>query len=818
MGADRKPQALARRLLAVLALCTLAACGGGGGGQAGPDPQTRVTQRIGSAGGTINGPGGVQLTIPPDALAADVDITIELSDAGAPVVPTGVDVSGPMLALLPHGTSFSVPVTLSVAVDPAQFGPNETPRLLKTNAARDAWESLVVERTGDTVVAAITGFSNVAVAPFAARAPTGPPPAAELTLLSSPRDCTVVEGGWCFFRAEAISSRSDDPPQYQWLRNGAPVAGETDKLILVNPATAADDGARYSMSIRTTTGAPLTTVPAALHVQALPPMIVTQPLNLQVEAGRTAVFSAASTSSVAQTLQWKRCNANQTCPGDAAQWTNTIGGTTVTLVLGNPQLADDGARFAMCASNSAGSACSAAATLSVIAAQVAPVIYDPPDNVDTIAGRSAQFVVLANGGGLQYQWQRSDGGAPFQAVPGETSATYTVSNVVPADDGARVRVIVSNNVGSVLSNEAALAVAPGVGVALQRVFGGNEHSLGLGADGRVIGWGANTSGELGNGLFGDPAGPVFTSGIADAALLGAGLLHSLAIESDGSLHVWGFGGGGRLGTGSTDNLATPAALAGLPPSRSAAGGRGQSLAVAASDGQVFGWGANICGEVGDGTASPRPEPVRSSLSGAVRVAASFDHSHALRADGSVWSWGCNTDGQLGDGTRQARLVPTPVPGIGNAVALAPGGLHTLALTSDGDVWAWGRNAEGQLGDGGTTMRLAPTRVALPGVAVAVSAGALHSLALLADGRVFAWGGNADGQLGIGSNLNSADPVAVGAPLPAGIVSIGAGANHSLAMDAAGNVWAWGRNTRGQLGDGTRLPRDRPVQAAGASLN
>ncbi|WP_164886666.1 RCC1 domain-containing protein [Piscinibacter defluvii] len=804
-----------RALLALLAGLALAACGGGGGGAA--PPTTAVTQTVGAAGGTIVGPGGVTLTIPPDALAADTALTIALDDAGAPPLPTGLPVAGPTIALLPHGTSFSVPVTLTLELDPAQAPAGATVKLLKTNAARDAWTALATERIGNTARAALTSFSNgvglVYLAPGA-----GPPRPATLSLLSSPGDCSVVEGGWCFFFGEALSSRADDPPQYQWLRDGAPVAGEIDKTILINPVAVGDDGARYSLRISTRSGTPLTTVPATLHVLALPPAIVTQPLDLQVEAGQTAVFSAASTSSVAQMLQWKRCNANQTCPADPAQWTNTLGGTGVTYALPNTQLADDGARFALCAGNAAGSACSNPARLSVIPAQTAPSIYDQPDDLGTVAGRSAQFVVLANGGGLQYQWQRSDGGAPFQAVPGETSATYTLSNVAPADDGARVRVLVSNNAGSLLSGTATLTVSPGAGVALQRVFGGNEHSLALAADGRVAGWGANTSGELGNGSVADPAGPVFATGIADAALLGVGQLHSIALRSDGSLRAWGFGANGRLGSGNTANVAVPGTIAALPLTRSVAAGRGQSLAVAAAGGQVRAWGANNCGQLGDGSNTQRLQPVTSNLFGAVRVAAGLDHSHALRADGSVWSWGCNTAGQLGDGTLQARLVPTPLAGLSNAIALAPGALHTLALSNDGTVWAWGRNTEGQLGDGSTTARLAPQRVTLPGIAVAVAAGGTHSLALLADGRVYAWGNNADGQLGIGSNLNGTTPAQVGAPLPAGIVSIGAGANHSLAMDGAGNVWAWGRNTRGQLGDGTRLPRDRPVQAAGVNLN
>jgi alpha-tubulin suppressor-like RCC1 family protein len=790
-------------------LALLAGCGGGGSSGT---PTNSVTRTIGVDGGTIAGPGGVTLTVPAGALAADTALTIAIDDAGAPPLPGSLPLQGETIALLPHGMNFSVPVTLSMTMPAGSVAPNDELVLLKTSAARDGWEALVTERDGDRISAAITGFSNVrgSVIGIAPGWPVQP------SILSEPRNCSVAEGGWCFFRVEAFAPRPGATLRYQWLRGGVPLAGEVDALLFINPVSVADDGARFSVQVRIDGFSPVLSATAALQVTALPPVIVTQPLGLQATIGSTAVFSAASTSSLPQALQWKRCNATQACPNDPAAWTNTLGGTGSTFALPGVQAGDDGARFAMCASNSAGSACSRSATLTVVPAPTQPAILDQPDDVNTVAGRSAQFVVRASGGNLSYQWERSAVGAPFQPIAGETSATYTISNVVPADDGAQLRVVVSNALGSVISREATLSASATAALALSRVQGGLAHSVGLRADARIVAWGANGQGQLGRGSFGAAAGPALVEGLADAAAIGSGWWHNLALGSDGSVLAWGGGGGSQIGDFSDEDRALPVSPLGLPPARAVAGGVLHSLVVAANT-ALWAFGTNDCGQLGDGTTVRRARPVPIGAP-YIAAAAGDEHSLALRSDGSVWSWGCNGVGQLGDGTLQARVRAVPVAGLPPVLALAAGGAHSLALGSDGTVWAWGSNAAGQVGDSSNMVISAPVRVSLPGIAVAVAAGAGHSLALLSDGRVYAWGWNNQGQLGTGSNLDAHAPLRIATPLPADLVSIGAGRWHSLALDRAGNVWAWGGNDEQQLGDGTVLPRNRPQQVPGVNLN
>lgn len=246
-----------------------------------------------------------------------------------------------------------------------------------------------------------------------------------------------------------------------------------------------------------------------------------------------------------------------------------------------------------------------------------------------------------------------------------------------------------------------------------------------------------------------------------------------------------------------------------------------------TEGQVWAWGNNHRGKLGDGTTLTRSTPVPVlGLSDAVAVAVGGDHSVALTRDGGVWTWGSNVSYALGydTGGSPQRLTPTRVPGLPPMVAIAAGGLHTLALGGDGTVWAWGDNIAGQGGlhtqpDGSFRSAL-PEPVPVPGISgvVAIAAGDLHSLALTSDGTVWAWGYNRDGQLGNGDwDFQEGGCQASGEvrqdcsrPVPgpvltlSSIVEIAAGENHNLARDAQGVVWAWGANYFGALGNGAAL--------------
>jgi alpha-tubulin suppressor-like RCC1 family protein len=368
----------------------------------------------------------------------------------------------------------------------------------------------------------------------------------------------------------------------------------------------------------------------------------------------------------------------------------------------------------------------------------------------------------------------------------------------------------------------------GSGSGTAKIYGGGTHSVALKSDGTALAWGANTNGQLGQGVFdGTPPLPVDVLTGITAVSTGANGSHTLARKSDGTIRSWGLNNTGQLGDGTTTVRTAPVQVTGALVSSgivAVAAGGAHSLALK-SDGAVVAWGSNTNGQVGDGTTTMKTAPVQVSTLGSgstvSAIAAGNAHSLALKSDGTIWGWGSNGNGQLGNGST-ATQVTSPVQvsstSLGTTVvAIAAGSSHSLALRSDGAVFAWGLNTNGQLGDGTSTQRTSPVQVRdavgtafLTGI-VAIAAGNSHSLALKSDGTVFAWGLNTSGQIGDGSTTQRNLPTAVDTlGTGSGVVRIAGGAFHSLAMKSNGAVLAWGNNSSGQLADGTLENRASPV--------
>ena len=341
---------------------------------------------------------------------------------------------------------------------------------------------------------------------------------------------------------------------------------------------------------------------------------------------------------------------------------------------------------------------------------------------------------------------------------------------------------------------------------------GGAHSVLAGADGTVWAYGANSQGQLGNGVMtGWRSLPVQTSSAVNWSQLILGANHTLAINQDRHLWAWGRNANGQLGLGNTLQRNVPVWVASIGFVKSAAAGGTHSLALKTDD-TLWAWGENTNGRLGDGTTTQRLSPVAVSGLGPVKAfAAGLAHSVAALPDGSVRTWGLNADGQLGLGTTTQALAPQLVPGLGNVVDVKAGDAFTLALKTDGTVWSWGANATGQLGNGGTVARAVPGQVTgLTGI-TAIAAGGSHALALTQTGGLWVWGRNANGQLGTGTTTQVNTPVLL--TTPTGLRQIAAGSAFSIALKTDGTLVAWGLNSSGQLGDGTTTQRTRPVSVA-----
>lgn len=343
----------------------------------------------------------------------------------------------------------------------------------------------------------------------------------------------------------------------------------------------------------------------------------------------------------------------------------------------------------------------------------------------------------------------------------------------------------------------------------------------------VLAWGAGDAGQLGDGTTKDRYVPGAVKELASGDVVkvasggvGSSSTFALLLGSDGTVRSWGDNAEGQLGNGNTTQQSVPSAVLTLAEIKDIAAGGMHALALDA-DGQVYAWGDNAYGQLGtDSTGDDRSTPVRVGGLGKVKaIAAGADFSLALMETGKVYAWGRGIHGQLGNGSRATTSAPSQVVGLENIVMIAAGAQHALALPADDTIKSWGYNLYGQLGTSSTKSSTLPVDVDwLEGVSE-ITAGAHHNYAKTSDSTVWGWGSNQYGQLptdeeNSGDNASRANRTApVELTLLKDAQALAAGARHGLAV-IAGDVYAFGDNSEGQLGNGTTTPGYHKVDLPG----
>lgn len=210
-----------------------------------------------------------------------------------------------------------------------------------------------------------------------------------------------------------------------------------------------------------------------------------------------------------------------------------------------------------------------------------------------------------------------------------------------------------------------------------------------------------------------------------------------------------------------------------------------------------------------------PNVAATGVSDAIAIRAGEWGACVIRSDLSLWCWGRNRRGQLGRGFVQTTsYTAVRIEGLSDVGDARLGVLHACAMLGDRSVRCWGDNTEGQLGIGPSyPVELDPRRVELPPVAgITVSRQGQHTCARLVDETLRCWGRNTAGQLGDGTVEQRVRPVEVEGLT--GVLSVGAGMAYTCALRRDGTVWCWGENRNGQLGDGSTEGRTRPAVVPG----
>jgi alpha-tubulin suppressor-like RCC1 family protein/serine/threonine protein kinase len=247
-----------------------------------------------------------------------------------------------------------------------------------------------------------------------------------------------------------------------------------------------------------------------------------------------------------------------------------------------------------------------------------------------------------------------------------------------------------------------------------------------------------------------------------------------------------------------------------------------------SEGEIYAWGTNHFGQLGDGRLTQRNNrPVATKLVGAlagkrvVAVSAGSQFSLALCSDGTVAAWGGNEMGQLGAGAdTKMNLVPLAVDTSGALkgkfiTQVRAGFSSSVAMSSEGEIFAWGRNAAVNLGTGaGGELPVAVRRRSadtVPLTDLACAPSGAHALFLTAEGKVYGWGSNSSSQLGFhpGERPAKAEMFALTNLLPHRVARMAGGLDHSLFLMQDGRLLAMGRNDKGQLGSNDKEPSMAP---------
>ena len=337
-----------------------------------------------------------------------------------------------------------------------------------------------------------------------------------------------------------------------------------------------------------------------------------------------------------------------------------------------------------------------------------------------------------------------------------------------------------------------------------KIASSDRHSCAVRDDRTLWCWGDNRMGAVDNSLAEELDSPTqITTAAPGWQTVAVGSDYTCAVDTDGAIWCWG-----QFSTSSPPTT---------KPGKTAKAGYtdvqvGGKTVCALRGAELSCWGNNESGQVGNSITDKWVS--ENSIPGTwAAVAVGTAHVCAIRTDGTLWCWGSNSAWQLGTSAGSGQNSPTQVgDALWSHVACGPS--STCAVRSDGTLWCWGNDSSGQLGDGNKVGRSLPVQA--PGDAwqsvtmAGPSSDSIHTCAIRTDGTMWCWGRNSSGELGDGTTVDRLSPVQVSDRWSQ--ASAGSPMTCAIALD--GNLSCWGNNYYGKLGLGFGANRLAPTRMAG----
>lgn len=294
---------------------------------------------------------------------------------------------------------------------------------------------------------------------------------------------------------------------------------------------------------------------------------------------------------------------------------------------------------------------------------------------------------------------------------------------------------------------------------------GEEHSCAMTRIGAILCWGRNHQGQLGNGTTVDRNRPTVVSGLAQGARsLWVGPFHACARAADDRILCWGRNDHGQLGDGTRSMRTTPVAMNNTENVNSLTLGAAMTCALM-NDRTMTCRGYNLMGQLGTGSATDADQlaPVNvAGITGVRSAAAGHHHVCAVLDSGQTRCWGDNRRVECGNDSTNAN-EPTAVT-VATLIASRESAAseHTsCAVDESGTAICWGAAVAGNTSD-----RRVPTTLGGPRGVREIRTGRAHQCMRVVSNYVHCVGNNSDGQLGDGSRQASAVPLQVlGLPAP-----------------------------------------------------
>ena len=327
---------------------------------------------------------------------------------------------------------------------------------------------------------------------------------------------------------------------------------------------------------------------------------------------------------------------------------------------------------------------------------------------------------------------------------------------------------------------------------------GYSYSAAITEEGDLYLWGYNKDGQLGNGTNENSNEPIkVMSNVKEVCL---GEYHSAAITEEGDLYLWGrnFNGYGQLGNGTNGDSNVPIKI--MSNVKKVSLGEYHSAAIT-EEGDLYLWGLNECGQLGNGTNKNSIIPIK-IMSNVKEVCLGNFHSAMITEEGDLYLWGLNEYGQLGNGTNKDGNEPIKI--MSNVKEVSLGRDYSAAITEEGDLYLWGYNWHGQLGNGTNEDSNVPIRI-MSNVKE-VSLGETHSAAIMEE-DLYSWGW-----------LNNKPYSNVPTKIMDNVKEVCLGAAHGAAITEKGELYLWGYNWHGQLGNGTNEDSNVPIKITIPSVN